>query len=331
MSSGQAWAKGLQQFTGFLLRRAYVVSLEHAAACIGDDTAAREVPVLSLVRDEEPISQRRLGELLGLNRTTTGKLVDALEAKGWVTRDRDAHDRRSYALRLTAKGRTALAALHRSLDLGEARLTKSLTGAEQSRLAHALRILLSGDPTLAIEGLGSRCGYLIARAHRMLFRLASEALAPLGLSPRDFGILSALAMAQPCSQQQLASIIGVSPPAMMAFVDELEEAGLLERRRNPTDRRAYDVTLTPEGAAKLTAARRAAADVQAHVVRALGAATDADLKDLLRKVISAGALEGTALVRSNAVGGRVAMSMWPSPARRSVVGTSPTYDERTKR
>src|SRR3954465_5918704 len=108
-----------QQFTGFLLRRAYVVSREHAQACVGEDTTVREVPALTLIRDDGAISQRRLGELLNLNRTTTGKLVDALEAKGLIVRDRDARDRRSYALRLTDLGRRVLTDLHRSLERGE--------------------------------------------------------------------------------------------------------------------------------------------------------------------------------------------------------------------
>src|SRR6186997_2976243 len=160
---GEIEARGVvpQQFTGFLLRRAYVVSREHAQACVGEDTTVREVPALTLIRDDGPISQRRLGELLNLNRTTTGKLVDALEAKGLIVRDRDAHDRRSYALRLTEQGREVLSRLHQSLDVGEAHLTEPLTAAEHDRLGTALRELLVGDATVRIQGLGNRCGYLI--------------------------------------------------------------------------------------------------------------------------------------------------------------------------
>ncbi len=288
MAPGAGQGVSVQQFTGFLLRRAYVVCREHAEACIGEDSTVQEVPILTLVRNDEPISQRRLGELLNLNRTTTGKVVDSLQAKGWVVRNRDSRDRRSYALRLTDEGRTALKVLHHSLDRGEARLTRFLSPAEHDRLARELRALLADDPTVAIQGLGSRCGYLVARAHRMMSRQAAEAFAPHGLSPRDFGMLSALSVAQPCSQQRLAAIVGVSAPAVLAFVDELEGAGLVSRRRNATDRRAYDLTLTTRGTAKLTAARQAAVDIQAGVVHALGAAGDEDLKDLLRKVIDSG-------------------------------------------
>lgn len=309
MTADGALSVPLQHLTGFLLRRAYVVCREHAEACIGEDTTVREVPVLTLVRDDEPISQRRLGELLGLNRTTTSKLVDALELKGWVVRDRDARDRRSYALRLTLQGRESLAALHHSLEGGEARLMRSLTSAEHERLAAELRALLLDDPTTSIAGLGSRCGYLIARAHRKMFRQASDALAPLGLAPRDFGMLSALSAAQPCSQQRLAAILGISPPAVLAFVDELEAAGIVSRRRNAVDRRAYELTLTAEGIAKLAACRRVVLEIQASVVLALGQEGDEDLRRLLNKIIG-----------SAAHGERPAMSH-PFPDRRTTVET----------
>lgn len=287
---GHVDARGVvpQQFTGFLLRRAYVVSRAHAEACIGDDVTVREVPALTLIRDDGAISQRRLGELLNLNRTTTGKLVDSLESKGLIVRDRDPHDRRSYALRLTDDGSQLLADLHRSLDKGEAHLTRPLTDAEHERLTDSLRQLLIGDATVSIQGLGNRCGYLIARAHRMMFHRATTALQPLGLTPRDFGILAALAAAQPCSQQRLAAIMGVSAPAVLAFVDDLEAAGLVSRRRNEADRRAYDLTLTEGGTTVLASARTVALELQATIAKTLGPTADQDLRDLLGKVIEVG-------------------------------------------
>jgi DNA-binding MarR family transcriptional regulator len=280
-----------QQFTGFLLRRAYVVSRAHAEACIGEDATVRDVPALTLIRDEEAISQRRLGELLNLNRTTIGKLVDALEAKGWLVRERPAEDRRSYALRLTEEGRSVLGMLHQALARGEQHLTEPLTPDEHERLAAELKILLHEDPTVTLQGLGNRCGYLIARAHLMMFRRATEALQPLGLSPRDFGMLSALAAAQPCSQQRMAVILGVSAPAILAFVDELEAAGLVSRQRNQTDRRAYDLRLTDRGAAVLKEAITVAHDLQADIAELLGPEADAELRKLLAKVIGTSPLD----------------------------------------
>jgi DNA-binding MarR family transcriptional regulator len=136
-----------------------------------------------------------------------------------------------------------------------------------------------------IAGLGDRCAYLIARAHRAMFDRASVALEPLGLTPRDFGILTTLAAEQPCSQQRLASMLEVSAPAVLGFVDELEAAGLVVRNRNATDRRAYDLTLTRKGSARLKAAHGTALHLQAALSETLGEEVDRDLRALLAKIV----------------------------------------------
>ena len=64
----------------------------------------------------------------------------------------------------------------------------------------------------------------MAQAHRLVRGWALEALAPLELDPRDFGVLSTIARDQPCSQNHLAQVLGVTPPAALTFVEELEAA-----------------------------------------------------------------------------------------------------------
>ena len=274
-----------RQLTGFLLRRAYVASRASAEACIEEDVDLREFPAMALLGALGSMSQTKLGELMHRDRTTIGKLVDGLADKGYVVRERDAKDRRSNTLRLTGDGLTALATLRRALDRGESTLISRLTTTERARLASELRRLLAEDATLDVESLGDRCGYLIARAHRVMAHRATEALEPLGLTPRDFGVLSVLGGAQPCSQQQLASMLGVSAPAVLGFVDELEASGLVERKRNADDRRAYDLTLTGAGAIRLEAAQAVASDLQSGIEQTLGEDVDRDLRRLLTKVI----------------------------------------------
>jgi len=53
-----------------------------------------------------PISQHELGEQLGIDRTTMVELIDDLEAKGVVVRQRNPADRRAYSIQLTPRGRT---------------------------------------------------------------------------------------------------------------------------------------------------------------------------------------------------------------------------------
>src|SRR5512145_1573907 len=60
--------------------------------------------VLVELSDKPGIDQRRLGEALGIDRTSIGEIVDDLERRGLVSRRIDPNDRRSRKLSLTRKG-----------------------------------------------------------------------------------------------------------------------------------------------------------------------------------------------------------------------------------
>ena len=277
---------GLPRLTGYLLRRAYVRAADCAQECIGEDTGTRAVAHLALLDERGAMSQRQLADLSHVNPTVMVKLVDNLEDRGWVARERNPVDRRSYALRLTELGTKALSTLRHELDDGERILTQPLTSRERARLRHQLRTLLDGEGWMIIESLARHNGFLIAQAHRLVRGWAADALAPLGVGPRDFGVLSTLGRDQPCSQNHLAQALGVSPPAALMFVDELEQSGLVGRERNAADRRFYDLTLTPVGERRLAEALEVAASIQARVVERLGQDGDAELQRLLTKVIA---------------------------------------------
>ena len=280
-------APELTRFTGYLLRRAYVIAAGCARACLRDDVHVREVVILALCADRGPLSQRALSDLTGLNRSLMVKLVDDLESREWVVRERNPADRRSYALRVTPLGARALTSFRAELGRGDEELTSSLSPAERAVLNERLRELLESDADASTVGsMGDSTGFLVATAHRQLRGWAVEALAPLGIDPRDFGVLSTLHEAQPCSQNTLAAALGISPPAVLAIVEELESAGLVRRVRNADDRRSYELTLTDEGTNRLQAARVAAGAVQRRVVERLGAAADVELRRLLARVVA---------------------------------------------
>ncbi|QKV97346.1 MarR family transcriptional regulator [Streptomyces sp. NA02950] len=77
--------------------------------------------------------------------------------------------------------------------------------------------------------------------------LFAERLAELDLTPPQGGLLRLLAGSPGRSQRELADDLGMPPSRFVAFADELEQRGLIERRRNPSDRRLYAVHLTDEG------------------------------------------------------------------------------------
>ena len=81
--------------------------------------------------------------------------------------------------------------------------------------------------------------------------------------------------------------MGIDPSTMVSLIDDLERAGLAERRPHPTDRRARAVAITPKGRRLLDRARRMAAQVDSEVLRGLTAAERRDLMTLLRRALSA--------------------------------------------
>ncbi len=91
-------------------------------------------------------------------------------------------------------------------------------------------------------------GYLLRLAFARASRTAAECL-PDGPHPRVFAVLSTLAESGPMSQQRLAEQLRVNRTLMVGVADELEHDGLVERRRDPADRRAYALHLTPAGEA----------------------------------------------------------------------------------
>ncbi|MGH3507841.1 MAG: MarR family winged helix-turn-helix transcriptional regulator [Nocardioidaceae bacterium] len=277
---------GLTHYTGYLLRRAYAHSLDQERACLQDETGMREVAVLATLHHHGTTSQRELGDLLRVNRSVMVKVVDGLEGRGWVVRERNPEDRRSYALRITAPGVRALEGAWKDLDRLDQELMAGLDAAERVALAQHLRTLLGVAPVLGVGRLGERTSYLLTFAHQSVRNRAMAALGPLGIDTRDFGILSVVSAEQPCSRVLIASRIGVTPPAVQRSIDGLVSRGLLQMAAKPGDRREHALELTKEGRRVLAAARRAASRVQADVTRALGESSEAELRSLLTKLIA---------------------------------------------
>src|SRR5437899_5033201 len=98
-----------------------------------------------------------------------------------------------------------------------------------------------------------------------------DALAPLGLDPGRFAILRALAANEGQSQQAICVALHVPPSRMVGLVDWLEERGLVERRVNPSDRRARAVHVTDQGRELLDRAVATATEFEGWVSTPLDA------------------------------------------------------------
>lgn len=121
-------------------------------------------------------------------------------------------------------------------------------------------------------------GQLFFRLWRASHTRTAEALGSIDLTPALFALLNVLGAREGTIQQQLSSEMGIDPSAMVKLINELESAGLAERRRRPGDRRAWEVAITPKGRRALERARRSVMQVEDEV---LGGLTDADRRQLL--------------------------------------------------
>src|SRR5436305_11951542 len=98
--------------------------------------------------------------------------------------------------------------------------------------------------------LASDLCWLLGRVSHALNTEMTSALESSGISPRDHSVL-ATAMTGDYTQTELARLIGLDKTTMVVTVDELEAAGLAERRPAPGDRRARVIKVTPAGEQKV--------------------------------------------------------------------------------
>ena len=277
----------LAGYTGNLLRRAFQKAAAVGVRVMPPGRQARELGVMMAIdgaSDTTGLSQRRIGELLGVNRSIMVKLVDRLEADGLVRRDRDPADRRNYALRTTERGKAMIAEMNRGANKGEAELTAQLSPAERVRLAELLRRVVPNLSPELPERLTTRVGFLLPRAHLLVRGQVMDALAPLGVVPQHLSILATLAEIEPSSQQRLAAVLGVSGPAIVAAVAALERRGLISRPRNPSDRREHQLELTPAGKRTLAEALSIVDEAHERLAEQVGKAELDELDGLLARI-----------------------------------------------
>ena len=135
--------------------------------------------------------------------------------------------------------------------------------------------------------LSERPGYLLWRIALRSRELIDRALEPLGIRARTFAVLAFLSHVGPISQQTLGQYSGVDASTMVALVDGLEALGVIERRRDPRDRRAYLLHLTAAGTRVLETAGRLTTDVERDLLAPLDRADRTRLVELLKSVAAA--------------------------------------------
>ena len=124
---------------------------------------------------------------------------------------------------------------------------------------------------------------LLTRLARLVYRRSTEDL--LGIRLKELAALAYLRDHEAASQQALMQAFCLDANSCVLLLNELEDAGFAERRRDPTDRRRTSVALTPAGRQALERAERAQESIEDDVLAALGPAERAALRDLLSRAL----------------------------------------------
>lgn len=94
---------------------------------------------------------------------------------------------------------------------------------------------------------GGGVAFLLAQLGAHAATAFAQRLEPLGLTPPQAGVLRRLAHTPGESQRALADALDMHATRLVALIDELERRGLVQRSRDPTDRRSYALLLTDDG------------------------------------------------------------------------------------
>jgi MarR family transcriptional regulator for hemolysin len=111
-------------------------------------------------------------------------------------------------------------------------------------------------------------GLLISRIGRLWRREADQALAEHGLSEATAIPLMILLRRGKCVRQGvLADQVGIEGPSLVRLIDLLQVEGLVERREDPTDRRAKMLHLTALGEIRADEINRVLRRVRAYLLK----------------------------------------------------------------
>ena len=143
------------------------------------------------------------------------------------------------------------------------------------------------EPEVRPPSLLELPSYVAGQVSRIGRRYLAEVLAEHELQLVHHAILSALYDLGPQSQQDVANALDLDKSHLVGRIDLLEDRGLVRRAPDRTDRRRYQLTLTPQGRRLVTRLRPAARQSQQSFLGALSDAEQQTLLSLLRQVLAA--------------------------------------------
>ncbi|MGI9218192.1 MAG: MarR family winged helix-turn-helix transcriptional regulator [Hydrogenophaga sp.] len=140
----------IDQHPGFAIRRLHQISVGIFLQAVGDlGVTPVQYAALRVVAQQPGIDQRTLARAIALDTSTTGGVVDRLEARGWLERRLSPDDRRARQLFLTPEGQQGLADTLPGVQRSQEQVLAPLTPRQRIEFMRLLRLLVTQNNELS--------------------------------------------------------------------------------------------------------------------------------------------------------------------------------------
>jgi DNA-binding MarR family transcriptional regulator len=136
------------------------------------------------------------------------------------------------------------------------------------------------------QELLANTAFLLARLGMAIKSRALDEFEQAGFSMYHYSVLALLGEGDCATQGTIAQMLGLDSSQLVGVLDGLEEQGLVERRRDPNDRRRHGVSLTGDGKRQLVRLRTIAKRIEDSVLEPLDEPSRKALHALLEQVAS---------------------------------------------
>ena len=142
------------------------------------------------------------------------------------------------------------------------------------------------EPNLGMvpEPIRRSLAFTLVRAAHRVRECVERSLEPLGIRGPHLFILTVMHTEGPMSQAALTKRLWIDRTTMVHIIDDLERLGLVERARDPNDRRANAVRVSPRGEEMLVQAGQRAGAGEAEFLSALSPEEQEQLRTLLARL-----------------------------------------------
>lgn len=130
-------------------------------------------------------------------------------------------------------------------------------------------------------------GHLIRRLQQIAVAIFFQETEGLNITPVQFAILNSIFKAPSIDQKTLSGEVGQDTSTVASTLDRLESRGLVQRNHSQEDRRAYQLTLTPEGEQLLTEIIPKVLDAQVKILDPLAPHEQQEFMRLMQVLVDA--------------------------------------------